>query len=462
MDVSTRFPDAFLWGAATSAYQIEGSPLADGAGPSIWQRFARTPGRTASGETGDIACDHYRRWESDVRLMAELGLSAYRFSVAWGRILPAGRGRVNPAGVAFYDRLVDGLLQHGIQPMVTLYHWDLPAALDDRGGWLNADIADWFADYGRVMFRALGDRVPYWTTLNEPWVVTDGGYLHGVLAPGHRNLYEAPIATHNLLRAHGTAVQAFRAESAGSIGLVVNLEPKYPASDSPADLAATRRADAYMNRQYLDPVFLGRYPEELVEIFGDAWPEHADADMRLIRQPIDFLGINYYTRSVSRHDDEAPPVRAMSVLQPQHAITETGWEVFPPALTAVLLWVEERYGKVPLYITENGAAFYDPPSATDGRIEDPLRVQYLHDHLRAAYEAIARGVDLRGYFAWSLLDNFEWSLGYAKRFGLVHVDYRSQVRTPKASARYYSEIIRSQGEVLSEPAPEAVALSRKE
>ena len=462
MDDSIRFPDAFLWGAATSAYQIEGSPLADGAGPSIWQRFARTPGRTASGETGDIACDHYRRWESDVRLMAELGLNAYRFSIAWGRILPTGRGRVNPAGVAFYDRLVDGLLRHGIQPMVTLYHWDLPAALDDRGGWLNPDIADWFADYGRVMFRALGDRVPHWTTLNEPWVVTDGGYLHGVLAPGHRNLYEAPIATHNLLRAHGTAVQAFRAERGGAIGLVMNLEPKYPASESPADLAATCRADAYMNRQYLDPVFLGHYPEELAEIFGDAWPEHADADMRLIRQPIDFLGVNYYTRSVSRHDDKALPVRASGVLQPEHAITETGWEVFPPALTAVLLWVKERYGEVPLYITENGAAFYDPPSATDGRIEDPLRVQYLHDHLRAAHDAIRHGVDLRGYFAWSLLDNFEWSLGYAKRFGLVHVDYRSQLRTPKASARYYGEIIRSHGEVLSEPVPEAAALSRRE
>jgi beta-glucosidase len=462
MDVSTRFPDAFLWGAATSAYQVEGSPLADGAGPSIWQRFASTPGRTASGETGDIACDHYRRWESDVRLMAELGLNAYRFSIAWGRILPTGRGRVNPAGVAFYDRLVDGLVSHGIQPMVTLYHWDLPAALDDRGGWLNPDVADWFADYAQVMVRALGDRVPQWTTLNEPWVVTDGGYLQGVLAPGHRNLYEAPIASHNLLRAHGAAVQAFRAESGGSIGLVVNLEPKYPASDSAADIAATRRADAYMNRQYLDPVFLGRYPEELAEIFGDAWPEHGDADMQLIRQPIDFLGVNYYTRSVSRHDDKAPPVRATGVLQPEHAITETGWEVFPPALTAVLLWVKERYGELPLYITENGAAFYDPPSATDGRIEDPLRVQYLHDHLRAAHEAIRQGVDLRGYFAWSLLDNFEWSLGYAKRFGLVHVDYRSQLRTPKASARYYGEIIRSHGEVLSEPVPEAAALSRKE
>jgi beta-glucosidase len=461
MGVSDRFPEGFLWGAATSAYQIEGSPLADGAGPSIWQRFVHSPGLIPGGETGDIACDHYHRWESDVALMAELGLTAYRFSIAWGRILPAGRGRVNPAGLAFYDRLVDALLAHEIQPMVTLYHWDLPAGLDDLGGWLNPDVAEWFADYARATFRALGDRVALWTTLNEPWVVTDGGYLRGVLAPGHRNLYEAPIAAHNLLRAHGTAVQAFRAESKGSIGLVVNLEPKYPASASPADLAATRRADAYMNRQYLDPVFLGRYPDELAEIFGPAWPSHCDADLQLIRQPIDFLGINYYTRNVSRHDDSVLPLRASGVRQLEHVYTETGWEVYPPALTAVLLWVKERYGDVPLYITENGAAFYDPPSPVDGRIEDPLRVQYYHEHLRAAGDAIRRGVDLRGYFAWSLLDNFEWSLGYAKRFGIVHLDYRTLARTPKASARYYSEIIRSHGEVLAEPVPEAAALSRR-
>jgi beta-glucosidase len=460
MGVSARFPEGFLWGAATSAYQIEGSPLADGAGPSIWQRFVHSPGLIASGETGDLACDHYHRWKSDVALMADLGLTAYRFSVAWGRILPGGRGRVNPGGLAFYDRLVDALLAHEIQPMVTLYHWDLPAPLDDMGGWLNPDAADWFAGYARVMFRALGDRVALWTTLNEPWVVADGGYLRGALAPGHRNLYEAPIATHNLLRAHGAAVQAFRAERKGSIGLVVNLEPKYPASASPADLAATRRAEAYMNRQYLDPVFFGRYPDELAEIFGPAWPSHCDADLRLIRQPIDFIGINYYTRSVSRHDDSVLPVRASGVRQPEQAYTETGWEVYPPALTAVLLWIKQRYGDVPLYITENGAAFYDPPAPVDRRVEDPLRVRYYHEHLRAAEDAIRQGVDLRGYFAWSLLDNFEWSLGYAKRFGIVHVDYRTLQRTPKASARYYSEIIRSQGEVLADPVPEAAALRK--
>jgi beta-glucosidase len=454
-----RFPNGFLWGAATSAYQIEGSPLADGAGPSIWHRFSHSPGLTARGENGDVACDHYRRFETDVALMRELGLNAYRFSIAWSRILPAGRGTVNPRGVAFYDRLVDALLASGIQPAATLYHWDLPAALDDLGGWLNPDIADWFAEYARVMVRALGDRVPMWATLNEPWVVTDGGYLHGALAPGHRNLFEAPIATHNLLRAHGAGVQACRAEGNARIGIVVNLEPKYPASDSPQDIAATNRADAYMNRQYLDPVFHGRYPEALSEIFGEAWPRFTDADLRLIQQPIDFLGINYYTRSVTRHDESARPVCASGVRQPTHTYTETGWEVYAPALTRVLLGVKERYGEIPLYITENGAAFYDPPRATNGRIDDPLRVQYYREHLRAAYDAIRQGVDLRGYFAWSLLDNFEWSLGYAKRFGLVHVDYETQQRTPKASAHAYAEVIRTQGASLAEVELESSSVS---
>ena len=272
---SFEFPAGFLWGTATAAYQIEGSPLADGAGPSIWHRFSHTPGRTARGETGDVACDHYNRYRDDVALMKSLGLNAYRFSISWSRLLPEGIGRTNPAGIGFYDRLVDALLEAGITPLVTLYHWDLPAALDDRGGWLNRDVADWFAEYAGVAVNALGDRVPTWVTLNEPWVVTDGGYLHGALAPGHSNLYETPIASHNLLRAHGSGMQALRAGGARQAGLVVNIEPKYPASDSAEDVAATQRADAYMNRQYLDPVFLGSYPDEMREIFGDAWPEHS-------------------------------------------------------------------------------------------------------------------------------------------------------------------------------------------
>jgi beta-glucosidase len=446
---SPRFPERFLWGAATSAYQIEGSPLADDAGPSIWQRFTHSPGLVRSGDTGDVACDHYRRWADDVRLMCDLGLNAYRFSIAWSRILPAGRGAVNPKGLAFYDRLVDALLAHGIAPVVTLYHWDLPAALDDQGGWLNRDVANWFAEYAQVMFRALDGRVQMWATLNEPWVVTDGGYLHGLLAPGHRNLFEAPLATHNLLRAHAAAVQAYRAIGQHRIGIVVNLEPKYPASERPEDLAATARAEAYMNRQYLDPVFKGSYPDALREVFGEAWPVFPDADLAQIRQPIDFLGVNYYTRNVTRHDPAALPVQASGVRQHRNTHTETGWEVYPPGLTDTLTWVRERYGDFPIYITENGAAFYDPPRA-DGGIEDPLRVKYYRDHLRAAHDAITSGVDLRGYFAWSLLDNFEWSLGYAKRFGLVHVDYETQQRTPKASARFYSKVIRTHGAVLWE------------
>jgi beta-glucosidase len=445
MTAATAFPPGFLWGAATSAYQVEGSPLADGAGPSIWHRFVRTPGLVKDGDTGDVACDHYRRMGSDVELMQSLGLSAYRFSVAWARVMPEGRGRVNPAGLGFYERLVDRLLEAGIQPSVTLFHWDLPAALDDRGGWLNPDVADWFADYARVMFRALGDRVPMWATLNEPWVVTDGGYLHGALAPGHRNRFEAPIASHQLLRAHGKAVQAYRTEAKQKIGLVVNIEPKYPASDSPADLAATARADAYMNRQYLDPVMLGSYPAEMREIFGEAWPEWPDEDMALIRQPLDFIGINYYTRNVVRHDDQAWPLRAAMVRQKQATYTETGWEVFPQGLTDTLCWFKLRYGDLPLYVTENGAAFFDPPVAEDGRIDDPLRVAYFRKHLGAIADAIRRGVDLRGYFAWSLFDNLEWSLGFSKRFGIVHVDFETQVRTPKASARYYADAIARHG-----------------
>ncbi len=442
------FAEGFLWGCATSAYQIEGSPLADGAGPSNWHRFVRTPGRVRDGDTGDVACDHYRRWRDDVALMRTLGMRAYRFSIAWSRVLPEGRGRVNAKGLAFYDRLVDALLEAGIRPMVTLHHWDMPAALDDRGGWLNPDIAGWFSDYAQVVFRKLDDRVGLWTTLNEPWVVTDGGYLHGALAPGHRSLHEPPIAAHNLLRAHGAAVQAYRAEGRNHIGIVVNLEPKYAATQSPEDLAATRRADAYMNRQFLDPVFLGRYPEEMREVFGDAWPDRPAEDMVQIRQPIDFVGVNYYTRNVTRHDPGRWPQGAASATQRHATHTETGWEVFPQGLTDVLKWVSTRYSNPPVYVTENGAAFYDPPTAEGGRIEDPLRVAYLRAHMRAALAAARQGVDLRGYFVWSLLDNFEWAHGYARRFGIVHVDYATQVRTPKDSARFYSNVIASHGAAL--------------
>jgi len=356
-----------------------------------------------------VACDHYRRYREDVALLGDLGLNAYRFSVSWGRVLPEGRGRINPAGLGFYERLVDAVLERGIQPMVTLYHWDLPAALDRLGGWLNPDSADWFADYAQRLFRTLGDRVKLWVTLNEPWVtlnepwvVVDGGYLHGVLAPGQRNPFAAPLAAHNLLRAHGSAVQAYRAEGRHQIGLVVNLEPKYPAAETAEDLNATMRADAYWNRQYLDPVFLGGYPPELSDIFGEAWPAFPDADFDLIRQPLDFIGVNYYSRQVVRHDPADWPLAAARVRQPRQTHTGLEWEVYPRGLTDILEWVAGRYGPLPLYVTENGAAFYDPPQ-TEGKIDDPLRRRYLRDHLCAVLEARRKGVDLRGYFAWSLL-----------------------------------------------------------
>ena len=449
MPTDTTFPPGFLWGTATSAHQVEGSPLADGAGASIWQRFAHTPHHVRDGDTGDVACDHYRRYEEDVELMRTLGTNAYRFSIAWARVLPEGRGAVNAAGLGFYDRLVDALLAKGIAPMVTLYHWDLPAALDDRGGWLNPDIADWFADYADAVFRKLDDRVKLWATLNEPWVVTDGGYLHGTLAPGHRNRFEAPIATHHLLRAHGAAVQAYRASGRHQVGIVVNLEPKYAASERDEDVAATARADAYMNLQYLDPVLLGRYPDALPQVFGDAWPRWPAEDLALIRQPIDFVGVNYYTRSVTRFDADHWLLHAAGVRQKRATYTETGWEVFPRGLCDTLKRVKERYGNPPLYVTENGAAFFDPPTADEGRVRDPLRVAYLRDHLRAVHDAIAAGVDVRGYFAWSLLDNFEWSLGYSKRFGIVHVDFATQARTPKDSARFYADVIATNGARLT-------------
>ena len=435
------FPRSFVWGAATAAHQIEGSPLADGAGPSIWTRFSHTPGRMTNGDTGDVACDHYHRFAEDVALMQELGLDAYRFSISWSRILPDGVGRVNERGVDFYRRLVDALRGAGIRPMATLYHWDLPAALDDRGGWRNRDAADWFAEYADVVFRALDDGVEWWATLNEPWVITDGGYLHGGLAPGHANLFEAPLASHNLLRAHGRAVQAYRAFGKHAIGMVVNLEPKVPASDSADDLAATRRADAYMNRQYLDPLFGRGYPEEMPDLFGEAWPRFPAADFDVIAAPIDFVGINYYKRGVTKNDPSHWVERASLVHVPGSIYTETDWEVHAPALTDLLLWFRERYGAMPLYITENGAAFSDPSAAPGDVVEDPLRVQYLREHLAALEHAVAAGVDVRGYFVWSLLDNLEWSHGFTKRFGIVHVDFATQKRTMKRSALFYRDFI---------------------
>ncbi len=446
--MSEIFPRGFLFGAATAAYQIEGSPLADGAGLSIWHRFAHTPGRIANGDTGDVACDHYRRFRDDVALMRELGLSAYRFSISWSRVFPAGTGRVNQRGLDFYRRLIDELREAGIAPWATLYHWDLPAALDDRGGWLNPDSASWFAEYAETCFRALGDGVEMWATLNEPWVVTDGGYLHGTLAPGHRSLFEAPRVARNLLLAHAAAVAVHRAVGRNKIGIVINVEPKHPASDRPEDLAAAARADAYMNRQFLDPLFFGRFPAELAGVYGAGWSDELADGLDAVCAPLDWLGINYYSRSVVEDDKDQWPTGVGRVRQSGALYTETDWEVYPDGLEEVLRWVADRYGPIPLYVTENGAAFDDPPCAPEAGLDDPLRVAYLRDHLAAVASAVAAGVDVRGYFVWSLLDNLEWSHGYSKRFGIVHVDFATQKRTPKASSRFYSEVARTRGAAL--------------
>ncbi|HEX6203408.1 MAG TPA: GH1 family beta-glucosidase [Thermoanaerobaculia bacterium] len=440
------FPAGFLWGAATSAYQVEGSPLADGAGASVWHRFSHQAGRIADGTTGDVACDHYRRWREDVALMAALGLTAYRFSVSWGRVQPHGRGAANPAGLDFYRRLVEALRDAGIAPLATLYHWDLPAALDDRGGWLDRDVAGRFADYAEICGRAL-DGVDLWATLNEPWVVADAGYRLGVLAPGRRSPAESARALHNQLRAHALGVAALRSVRAAGIGVAVNLEPKHPASERAEDRAAAERADAYVNRHVLDPLLLGRYPEELAAIYGDAWSVEHEREAAALAAPIDWLGINYYTRGVVRHEPTAW-AGAAAVRQEGALPTEMGWEVYPPGLEETLRGVAERYPPLPLYVTENGAAFADPPTAGLGGIDEPLRTSYLRDHLGAVARAIAAGVDVRGYFAWSLLDNFEWAHGFTKRFGLVHVDFATQARTPKASARFYADVVRSGGAAL--------------
>lgn len=444
---SHSFPAEFLWGAATSAYQIEGSPLAEGAGPSNWHQFCREVGRIDNGDTGDLACDHYLRYRDDVDIMANIGLNAYRFSISWSRILPEGRGRINHKGLEFYQRLTDCLRAQGIQPFATLYHWDLPAALEAQGGWAHPDSAHWFADYAHVLFQHFHDGIPYWATLNEPWVVAHAGYVEGSHPPGVRSLDTAPRVTHNLLRAHGLAVQAFRADGAGKIGLVVNLEPKHAASSDPADVTAMARAHAYMNRQFLDPALLGAYPDEMPDIFGSSWPRFPERELELIREPIDFLGINYYSRSVVRDDPSGDLCGVSRVYQTEAEHTAMDWEVFPEGLESALLWVQRRYGNIPLYVTENGAAFEDP-SAREGIVHDPRRVDYLRRHLIAASKARDKGVDLRGYFAWSLLDNFEWTHGYAKRFGIVGVDFATQRRFLKESARFYADVIRSNGATL--------------
>ncbi len=449
-----RFPDGFVWGAATASYQIEGAVNEDGRGPSIWDTFSRSPGRVYAGHTGDVACDHYHRYVEDVALMADLGLASYRYSIAWPRVQPDGTGPVNTRGLDFYDRLTDELIGKGIDPVVTLYHWDLPQALEDRGGWTVRETAEAFAEYAQIMHARLGDRVRTWTTLNEPWCSAYLGYASGRHAPGVTDPASAFKAVHHLLLGHGLAARALRAAGAQSVSITLNPSAVFPLdADNPVDIEAARIVDGLSNRIFLDPLLRGEYPDDMrahMARFTDLGFIH-DGDEKVINAPIDVLGINFYTPAyVSAKPGQpaapdAPGTEGIAFRNPVGPITDIGWQIEPAALTRLLDRIHRDYPGTPMMITENGAAYPDGPSAEDGQIHDTNRIEYLDGHLRACLDAISHGVDLRGYFAWSLMDNFEWAEGYAKRFGLVHVDYTTQRRVPKDSARWYQEVIRRNG-----------------
>jgi beta-glucosidase len=440
-ETPTTFPTDFVWGAATASYQIEGAYDEDGKGESIWDRFSHTPGRISNGDTGDIACDHYHRWPEDIALMKELGLRAYRFSIAWPRLLPGGWGKANASGIDFYSRLVDGLLEAGIEPFVTLYHWDLPQRLQAQGGWPARATADAFAEFADLASRNLGDRVNAWMTLNEPQVAAIGGYLEGEHAPGHTDLGEALAAAHHLLLAHGWAVPAIRSNAPrAQVGIVLDLWSKTPASPSAADRTAAWLEDGKLNRWFLDPLAGRGYPQDAVEHYGDPMGYVRPGDLETISTPLDLLGINYYSRHVVRSRAIPESENERQTVFANSNPTEMGWEVYPEGLFDVLCRIDADYQFPALYVTENGAAYADR-IGPDGTVEDPSRIAYFRGHLASAARAIAAGVPLRGYFAWSLLDNFEWQHGYSKRFGLIYVDYATQQRIPKASARWYRRVI---------------------
>jgi len=446
------FPRDFLWGAATSAYQIEGATREDGRGPSVWDVFATEPGRTHLGQTGDVAADHYHRAEQDVSLMAQLGLNAYRFSIAWPRILPAGIGQVSEAGLDFYDRLVDRLLENSITPVATLYHWDLPLALYERGGWRNRETAYAFAEYTETVARRLGDRVRWWLTQNEPWCSAYLGYCSGEHAPGvQADAQGAVDVGHHLLLSHGLAIPRIRAHvEEARIGAALNLFPIFAGDQRPETVRAVQRADRFHNRWFLDPLYLGEYPPELFAELGATPPPIQADDFKIIGAPTDFLGVNYYNRWVIRgerpenaSEHDAPHGVEYIRDLPQDAVTEMGWEVYPHGLDMILEEVSRAYHPPSLLITENGAAFHDEWNG-DGRVADRRRVAYLRDHLRAVERAIQHAAPVVGYFVWSLLDNFEWAQGYSKRFGLVYVDFETQRRVIKDSGRWYAGFIAGQ------------------
>ena len=442
-----------MWGTATAAYQVEGAVGEDGRGASIWDTFSHTPGNVLHGDTGDIACDHYHRLEEDLDLMASLDVRAYRFSVAWPRVQPQGSGPANRKGLDFYRRLVEGLGERDIVPMLTLYHWDLPQALEDRGGWASRETSERSAEYAGIVYGTLADSVPFWITLNEPWVSAWLGHGIGVHAPGHRDTARALAATHHLLLAHGLALDAMRASGHkdNQLGVTLNLSPVRPSRDRKADREAARRVDGQANRLYLDPVFRGEYPEDMMKHYrGQSdFSFVRDGDLEKISAPVDFLGVNYYMRHMVREDDTGnndvfSSVRARVVIPHNAERTAMGWPVEPHGLTEILVRLHEEYMSAPIYVTENGCAAHDYVDP-EGEVKDEERTAFLEAHLRAAHEAMERGVDLKGYFVWSLLDNFEWAEGYSKRFGIVYIDYGTQRRIPKMSARWYSEVIRRNG-----------------
>ena len=452
-----ELPHRFELGVATAAYQIEGAAGEDGRGPSIWDTFSHSPGRVVDGDTGDIACDHYHRYPQDVRLMGDLGVDSYRLSVAWPRIQPEGQGVANLAGLAFYDRLVDALLEQGIAPAVTLYHWDLPQALEEVGGWRNRDTAQRFAEYAALVHEHLGDRVQRWITLNEPWCSSFLGYATGWHAPGAQEGEGALAAAHHLLLGHGLAVAALCADprEGQQVGITLNLQPVSAATNSAQDIAASERALLRSNLLFTDPVLEGRYPDLARETYAGFtdFGFLRDGDLATIAAPLDFLGVNYYFPSKVRaapYAQDDPALRTaddlgtQEVIDPDEELTAMGWPVEPAGLTRLLKWLRDTYPTLPpIYITENGRACDDVLDA-DGQVDDPDRVRYLDGHLRAVVDAIVAGVDVRGYYCWSLMDNFEWAEGYSKRFGLVHIDYATQHRTPKASFGWFRSLIADQ------------------
>lgn len=437
------FRDDFLWGTATAAYQIEGSPDADGKGPSIWDTFTHTPGKVLDGTTGDVACDHYVRYADDVALMADLGVNAYRFSVSWPRVVPTGEGAVEQRGLDFYERLTDSLLEHGIAPVVTLYHWDLPQRLEDRGGWLDRDTAYRFADYADHVARRLGDRVQSWITVNEAVVVSTFGYAFGTHAPGKVLLFDSFPATHHTLLAHGLGMQAVRAAVPGAIvGVTHNLSPVLPLTGSDGDASAAVALDAIQNRTYVEPCLLGAYPDPADTRIPVDRSCVLDGDLDVIGARIDVLGVNYYNPTTVKAPGEGNPFPFEIVPMTDHEQTDMGWPVVPSGLRDLLVSLKDRYAErlPPMMITENGAAF--PDEVVDGRVDDPRRVEYLRSHVAAVGEAVDAGVDMRGYFVWTFADNFEWAEGCRPRFGVVYTDFETQQRIPKSSYQWFRSFLR--------------------